>query len=74
LGSADGVCAGVPLGDPSPGALCPGTFRYGSGSDFAVDALLAAAVALNAEGASSADRKAYRIYEHRLITAVSSDL
>ncbi|MGW3470365.1 hypothetical protein ACWDKQ_18330 [Saccharopolyspora sp. NPDC000995] len=35
-------------------------------------ALLATAVALNADGASSAERKAYRIYAYRLNNAVSS--
>jgi putative DNA-invertase from lambdoid prophage Rac len=33
-------------------------------------ALLSAAAALNADGASSADRKAYRIYADRLSTAI----
>jgi len=62
------------LGEAERHALRQGrTVRRGQGYSLHVtaaaqvhQALLAAAVALNAEGASSADRKAYRIYWERL--------
>lgn len=65
------------LGEQEQRALRTGrTVRRGQGYSLHVtaapeihQALLAAAATLNAEGASSADRKAYRIYSDRLNTA-----
>ncbi|MEV0705229.1 recombinase family protein [Saccharopolyspora sp. NPDC050389] len=68
------------LGEAERHALQNGrTVRRGQGYSLHVtalpdvhQALLATAVALNADGASSAERKAYRIYAERLNNAMSS--
>ncbi|MEV0455884.1 hypothetical protein [Catellatospora methionotrophica] len=73
---ADHLTGRADLGESEQHALSPGrAVRRGQGYSLHVtalpevhQALLAAAAQLDADGASSADRKAYRIYTDRLNT------